>query len=725
MNNAFRITVLSACISAMFSPMPVDAQSQPQPASVEGTIDEIVVTAQRRKEKLQDVPVSVTALSPESLDSLNVVSVNSLQVAVPNILFLNVGSANTVTAYIRSIGTANAVFSQDPAIGLYVDDVYLTRSLGANRDFFDIERVEVLRGPQGTLYGSNSPAGAIKIITKKPDLDAGFQATVAATLGTYKERDLNVALNLPIEAGKTAVRLVVMSAQHDGYQKNLSDGTQGAANDTQSARLHLLTRINADWDVLLTADTTRARTIPTNGVSFFSASGVDLFTTPGFNKRDFFSEKKNRYDNVDNDGILGNVHGRIGNADFRSITAYRKLTEELNQDVDGLVADNFSAHQKLKNTQFTQEFNFGGDVGAVNWLVGTYYIKEKNDFLWDVDFLARLGLGFVVPAGNALEAKFQLFDQTKDSWSVFTQESWKATEQLTLTGGLRWTQESKDFHVTGYRKTAFADVGIPPGTPTPGFDIRASKTWSAPQWRAAADYKMSSDALAFASVSRGFRSGGYNGGARTIAEASGSPFEPEFVTTYELGAKSEWLNRKLRVNVTYFLNDYKDQQVAFLNTGGAFGTNTINSKIRGWEFETVFKPVKDLTLFANLGTLRGSTNSAATLFAPNPKFQYTIGFNYAQPIGGLVWSVGSNFFHTAKYDGSPLHDPLRVVPAYSNLGARIGMASMNGSWKLELIGNNLQDKYSPLFSFNIRPLSTQVRFPNDPRTVNLKLTYNY
>jgi len=721
MRSVFRVTVLSACIGAMFSSPQAMAQSA-QPTASDGSIPLIVVTAQKRKEKLQDVPLTVSALSPETLDTLNVVSVNSLQNAVPNIVFLNVGSANTVTAYIRGIGTANAAFSQDPGIGMYVDDIYLTRSLGANRDFFDIERVEVLRGPQGTLYGANSPAGAIKVVTNKPDLQAGFQASLSGMVGSYNERDLNVALNLPIKKDEMAARLVVMSAKHDGYQTNLRDGSKGDTNDSLSARGHLLSKINRDWDILLSADISRAKTKPKNGVSFWSATGVDLFTTPGFNRRDFYSET-NPYDNLDNQGITANLHGKLWGADFRSITAYRALEENMHQDVDATTLSRFYAHQILKNKQTTQEFNLSGQQGNLNWLIGAYFINEKNDFLWHVNFLQYLPLSVLTGAG--LLPGFQRFDQTKTSSSFFTQETYALSDRATLTGGLRWTQETKDFHVVGYSQTRYTEVGYPDGTPIPGFNIRQEKTWSSPQWRAAFDYKMTNDALGFASATRGFRSGGFNGGARSIAEAAGSPFNPEYVTTYEIGAKTEWLKRSLRFNVTYFDSRYTDQQVAFLNTAGSFGTSTVASKIKGWEFETLWKPIKSLTLFANLGTIDGHTNSTTVNFAPNPKHQSTVGFDFAQPAGGLVWSVGGSYFNTAEYDTSGDWAALRRVPAHSLLGGRIGVAGSGGKWKLELIGNNLKDDHWHLFSFNIPSLQTQVRFPNEPRTVNLKLTLNY
>ncbi|MCX7174665.1 MAG: TonB-dependent receptor [Proteobacteria bacterium] len=722
MRNAFRVTVLSACIGAMFSSVPAVAQTAQPTASDDASTDRIVVTAQKRKEKLQDVPISMTALNQEALDSLNITSVANLQSAIPNILINNALGQTNLLAFIRGIGTANPVFSQDPAVGIYVDDVYLARAIGANSDFFDMERVEVLRGPQGTLYGSNSPAGAIKIITRKPDLTSGLDATATVTAGNYNERGVMFATNLPIVKDTMAARLAVQTASHDGWQTNLANGNQAGTLDSASVRLHVLTKLNDKWDLLVTGDDSRAKVLPTGGVNFAAPGGVDLFTTPGFNKRDFYSEMPDPHDNTSHRALTANLHGQIAGADFRSISAYRTLEENLNADGDGTISAKFDNTQILHNKQWTQEFNLSGEQGQFNWLVGALFMREQTNFFWDVRILR------VVAPPLGLGPNYEIFDQTKNSWGLFTQDSWKVNDRLTLTGGLRWTQETKDFHVVGYAPTEVVYNRIPNGTPIPGFDIARQKTWSAPQWRLASDYRLTGDAMVFASAARGFRSGGYNGGARAIAEATAPPFNPEFVTTYELGAKTEWFNRRLRVNATYFQNHYKDQQVAFLagaGAGAAFGTSTIDANMRGWEFETSLTPTKELRVFANFSTMTGDTNSRTIAFVPNAKYQGTVGFNNLQPLGnGLSWFLGGNYFKTAAYDISTALDPLRRVAAHGSLGGRVGVQSDNGRWKAELIGSNLNNDYWSAFSFNI-PGLFQSRSPNAPRLISLKLTMNY
>lgn len=717
-----RLTLLASGIAALFASAPAVAQTvAAQEAKTEvQALERVEVTAQKRRERVQDIPVSVTALNEEALESLNIVNVATLQVAVPNILIGNPLGQGTILAFIRGIGTANPVFSQDPAVGIYVDDVYLTRALGANFDFFDLERVEVLRGPQGTLYGANSPGGAIRIVTAKPDLDEGFRVKGQAIFGNFKERGLNLAANVPLVDRQMAARLVVQSGSHEGYQTNLADGTKLGTRDFTSMRLHLLTKLSDDWALLLSANDFDNKVRPMQGVNFAGPGGTDLFTTPGFNKRDVFSEMKTVYDNVQSHGLTADLTGRLAGADFRSISAYRKLKFQINQDGDGRTVDTFSNSQFLENEQYTQEFNLGGQRGAVKWLAGAYLINEQTDFAWHVRIL-----GSVVNPPLGVAPSFQRYDQTKQSWALFTQNTWAVTDRMNLTGGLRWTDESKDFHVVGYTPSAVVDVGLPPGTPIPGFDIERKKSWSAAQWRLAADYKLTADALLFASASRGFRSGGFHGGARSIAEAVAAPFNPEFVTTYEVGAKTEWLARRLRLNATYFRNEYTDQQVALLATGGVFSTQTMDSSTHGWELESVWLPTAGLRLFANAGILRGSTNSAVYKFVPNAKYQYAAGFDYSQSAGaGRYWFVGSNYFRTAAYDISLFHDPLRRVPAHGDLGARLGLARDDGKWKVELVGSNLLNDYWPTFSFVIPPL-TSMRVPNTPRLVSLKLTLNH
>lgn len=711
-------TLLAVAIAAALSTSAVRAQDRPDAQLNE--VQVVVITAEKRLTRMQETPVTVTALTEEALAAANITSVAMLQNAVPNVLIGNPLGQGVLLAYIRGIGTANPVFSQDPAVSVYIDDVYLTRSLGANMDFFDIERVEVLRGPQGTLFGANSPAGAIRVSTIKPDLGEGFAMRGQAIFGSFNERGINLAANVPLIDNRLAARLVVQGGSRDGVQTNLADGSKAGTRDFSAVRLHLLGKVNDRWSVLLSANDFDNKVVPLSGVNFRAADGSDLFLIPGYDKRNFSSEMKVRYDNTQSSGVTVDVTGNLGWADFRSITARRKLGFEARSDGDATTNALFDNTQNLDNEQLTQEFNLSGQQGRWRWLLGAYAIDEKSDFAWHVRVL-----GSVVNPPLGVAPGFQVFDQHKKSWSVFTHQSVALTDRFTLSGALRWTTESKDFHVVGYTPTAVVDYGMPPGVPQAGFDLRQKKTWSAPQWRVAADQKFTRDVFGFASVSRGFRSGGFNGGARSIAEASAPAFNPEFVTTYELGLKTDWLARTLRLNATVFYSDYKDQQVAFLSDGVRFGTNTMNTKISGLELESVWQPTRGVRLFANASTLDGKTDSSTFHFVPNAKYQYAAGVDFNGQAGPVMnWFFGVNYFRTASYNVSTALDPMRQVDGYGNLGARAGLASSDGKWKLELVGANLLDDYWPVFSFNIPRLFT-VRTPNQPRTISLKLSFSH
>lgn len=701
-----------------------------QPAAVET----VIVTAQKRSEDIQTVPVSITALSAEDIADRNIVNVKNLMSSVPNVNIDEVtGAQAAVKFFMRGVGSDNPVFSSDPAVGVYYDDVYVARAIGAMFDLFDVERVEVLRGPQGTLYGNNSPGGALKIVTARPDLD-NLIVKGDASVGSYEQRDASLAVNLPIDDGKAAVRMALLTRNHDGYQKNLADGSKAGDQGLTSGRVRLLFEPNSNLEILLGADFAVSRDVPGAAVNFGGMIGgkfVDLFTQPGFDRRDFYSALPS-YEHMNSNGANANILWHLGWADLRSITGYRTLKYELLGDVDGTVPSKFEPHQRLNEKEFTQEFDLSGKAGNFNWLAGAFYMYERNDFLWDVKVFQNLGL----------PQNFQVYHQDTDNWAWFANGEWALTKKLTLSGGVRYTSETKDFSVKGYNTTQSVYQGMPSGTLVVGlnprtgivgpFDFDRSKTWGAWQWRGAANYQIADDLMGFASVSRGFRSGGFNGGARSIAEAVGDPFNPEFVTSYEGGVKSEWWDHRLRVNATYFYSDYSDIQLAVLSSGG-FGTVTANAKIQGLELETQLVPTDNLSIYGTLGTLHHKIDSTAYGLKYVPDYSFTLGAQYDIPLQGLGTAhIGAEVYRTDGYSASGALDPALNAPAWTDLSARIGFDTLDGHWKIELLARNLTNEYHLYNGFDLRagpppPLGylSTVRYPNDPRTFTFKVSFQY
>ena len=700
----------------------------------DSAIETVVVTAQKRSEDIQKVPIAVTALTGADLEARGIVDVKDLSSSIPNVNIDQVtGAQAAVKFFMRGVGSDNPVFSGDPAVGVYYDDVYVARAIGAMFDLFDVDRVEVLRGPQGTLYGNNSPGGALKIVTAKPDLDR-IIVKGDATVGSYNQRDGSLAVNLPIIDDKLGMRMVLTTRNHDGYQTNLATGAKAGDQGQTSGRIRLLAKPNSDLEILVGADFARARDVPGEAVNFGGYSNgqfVDLFTQPGFDKRDFYSALPS-YEHMDTAGGNANVLYHMGWADLRSITGYRSLRYELLGDVDGSIRSNFEPHQRLAESEITQELNLSGSAGPLKWLVGAFYMHERNDFLWDVKVFQSLGL----------PQTFQVYHQDTDNFALFTGEEWAVTKRLTLSGGLRYTAETKDFKVKGYNTTVSVYEGMPQGTLASGvdprtgltvpFDFDRKKTWDAWQWRAAANYNVTDDAMAYVSAARGFRSGGFNGGARTVAQALADPFEPEFVTTYEGGVKTDWWSHRLRVNATYFYSDYCNIQEAYLTNGG-FGTVTANATIQGLELETQLIPLEGLNIYGTLGTLSSHIDSTSNVLKYVPHYEFTLGFDYHFPF--TSWGdayFGATYYNTDKYSVTASVDPALMAQAWADVSAKIGFETNDGHWRFELSGKNLTDEYHIYNGFDLRvgpppPLGylSTVRYPNDPRTISFKVSFSY
>lgn len=708
-----------ACGSAFgqTSTQDTPASETKDPSQEEATgsqLQEVVVTAQKKRQRAQAVPITLQAFTPAALEERKIIDVSSLQSSTPGIVIAKVtGSASSLVAFIRGVGTGNPVPTGDPSVGIYVDGVYMGRQQSANANFFDAERVEVLKGPQGTLYGANSPAGAIKLETTKPKLDGQVSGKGELTVGTYRQMDGGIALNFPVKDNSIAARVVLATQNHDGYQTSVSSGIKADTLNNTLARLHLLTKFNSDWDLLLSGDNALTRLVPGQGVAFTNAALGGTTSNPA-QTRNFLSYT-NPYEKNDTGGLTANLHGTLGSADFRSISAYRKVRWEKGAlDPFGrLGTPGALGHEKLDQSQFTQEFNLGGEWARLSWLVGAFGMAEKVDYLNE----------------NITQKTFTTVHQDKTSFGLFTQESYKVTDQWTLTGGFRLTRESKNVTGAGFTasNSTIAAVGIPTGTPDVNYpSTNRSKTWTAPQWRLAADYRIDRDAMVFASAARGFKTGGFNGAAGSAA-AFIAEIKPEYATTYELGTKTDWMNRRLRANLTLFKTQYRDMQQSTVSTSvnGAtvFSVLTTNASIHGAELELEARPMDELKVYGNATKLSGDvTNNPNLHLRNNPKFQSTVGFQYTGTAReGTYWYGGANLFYTDKYFVDPANSPLVQVKAHEVLGASLGLASADDRWKIELSGQNLTNRYYWNGGFNA--FGTVWVAP--PRTVSMKLALNY
>ncbi|MCA8901796.1 MAG: TonB-dependent receptor, partial [Hyphomonas sp.] len=668
---------------ALAAALPGIAQEQDDDTARLGTI---TVTAERKAESIQDVPVAVTALDGAGLDARQIAEVQSLRTIVPNIVIEDVpGGGSSVKLFLRGVGTDNPVFSGDGAVGVYIDDVFIARAIGANFDLYDVDRVEVLRGPQGTLYGRNSSGGALKIQTADPVMnETSIKGELAA--GNLGQIEAKAAFNLPVVQDKLAARVSLFSSSHDPLQENIIDGSGAFDKNIQGGRAKLLWSAAPNVDVLLAADFVRERSLPGAAVSFrdedLNFDGIVDYPFNG-DLYDFYSAIDNPSQSVDNSGLSAHVNWVLANGmNFTSISAYRELDFGVRGDSDGTVVARFEPNQRLANQTFSQEFNLSGESDRFNWLGGLYYFQEQNDFLWDLTVFGNLGA----------PQNFQLFDQSTEAWAVFAQATFDLTEKLSLTGGLRYTEETKDFHADGYDKTGpdVSQGGTPTGTLAWTFDD--SKDFDNTSYRVSADYAFTDNILGYVSYSTGYRSGGFNGGARSLAQVSAAPFEDETVDTSEIGVKSDWANGRLRFNATYFSSDFKNLQEAALQ-GGGFSTVNSDAEISGLEIEASALVTENFRIGFQGGTLDSEIKQNGNRAKYTPELSYSLTADYNRPLanGGEFFASGSASYEDDYYQGVD-NDPVRIIPEHTVVDARVGYKLPGDQWEIELAAKNLFDE---------------------------------
>ena len=569
---------------------------------------EIVVTARRRAEALQDVPIAVTAYSGEQLEREGAIDITDIGDTTPNVtLEVSRGTNSTLTAFIRGIGQQDPVGGFEQGVGIYLDDVYLNRPQGAVLDIYDVERIEVLRGPQGTLYGRNTIGGAIKYVTRR--LSGRPELNARATVGTYGQLDGVLTVSYPIadmlRIGASGARLT-----RDGFGKNFTTDKDNYNKDVIAGRISA--EIGRDDSALLrlSADYTKDRSNERGGhrllPGLFSGAPVidDEFDTFGG-----LTEPKQK---VVSKGVA--AHGQIQLADgykLRSITAYRKDKSSTPIDFDALPSADVDVPGIYKNDQFSQEFQLEVEQGRLSGVLGAYYLNANADTTFDVRLFTTFN-GFSAFSDGHVDTK---------TWAAFGDFSYQFSDQLSASVGGRFTNDKR--HATVFRQsylgggsTVFGGLGIPFGNPTSDFE--GSRTDKAFTPRLSISFKPNDDHHIYASWSKGFKGGGFDprGQSKSALDLDGDgdtdaedifeymTFEPEKVSSFELGWKASMLDKRLYTTVALFRANYKDMQIpASTPCVDANGSNTFcgltsnagKAIIQGVEWEG------DARLFGNPG----------------------------------------------------------------------------------------------------------------------------
>ena len=711
----------------------VQAQEQ-QPAAAghqATTLDSIKVTARKREETLQDVPVAVTAFTPETLDKLNIKDIGDLGAQVPNLtIYAARGSTSTATAYIRGIGQADPLWGVDPGVGIYLDDIYIARPQGALLDVFDVDRIEVLRGPQGTLYGKNTIGGAIKYISRGlPQETSGF---ASVTVGNYNQLDVKAALGGEI-GGKDSglrARVAMASMNRDGFGENLLTGQEVSDKEINAARLQLGAYSQDDFDVQFAFDymddksgVRGAKMLAPNKNALVPVSGV----APLDDRYDIRSGMKN-INNTTMKGASATVNWRPGEDwAFKYVLAKRESDTETNIDFDTLPQKIADVRAFYSDSQVSQELQANYDGGGrARGVMGLYWFNGDA-------------------GGQVLNNFFNLsFGDTQgvvntSSIALYADWTFDLTERMKLDVGARYTDEDKHAvaYNIGYTNDSFTK---PNGVVAANFDKTVNFKNISP--KASLDYQFTPDIMGYVSASRGFKSGGYNIRANTTAvPRSGEPFDDEKVDSYEIGSKMAFLDQRAFLNLAYFYNKYEDIQLSVFTAlpgGGFFGdfTNAGKGTVQGVEVEYQFLPTRNWLISGNVAWLdaeydefmSGGVNIADTQYFTNaPEFSGALNVEYRTDLanGGNLSARVGYVYQSEVWPTTDLSPVIRQ-DGYGLLNAGV-IWKLNDAWSLSLQGTNLTDKEYRTTGYNLvsAGLGVLTGFYGAPRQYMLTARYNF
>lgn len=712
--------------------------------------EEVVVTARRREENLQRVPISITALNGADLEMRSVGDLSELSELVPNLDVSTGGGfgdqASEAAVFIRGVGQKDTAIFTDPGVGIYVDGVYLARMNGAVLDLLDVERLEVLRGPQGTLFGKNTNGGAIRLTTRRPG--RVFGGRLSATAGDLDRTDARLVLDLPL-GGQASASLALLTTNRDGFSRSLQTGQAFYDDHRDAGRLSLEWRPRGDLSLHFTADATREREAGANQIllslgpspllDFYNRALSDQGFTPlteAFVTGDFALSHSGVPSFMDGDYRGSHLTLAWNRSDLvvTSITGYRAFDTDSATDGDGSPVRAQERASVREHHQLSQELHLSGlGLGdRLRWQVGGLYFRERPRevsrvlILGDLFEALEAAPGPVYPppgtppflcnpgppppgvpcfggAGNPLNLAFFTGDGDVMSWdlrtesaALFAQATWSAGERLSVTAGGRWTRDEKRFDYRNVNGLEVVDS-----------DLENRGHWSDGSWRLDLAWQACRgparpELMAYASIARGFKSGGFNG--RPQQRQVLDPYDPETVLSYELGLKGEWLDRRLRANGAVFWSDYDDIHFsAILDVAGRpvlVTQNAGRAEIRGFELELEARPTRLLTLVLGVGHAGSEVVEidprvpvdlgTDTVLPRTPEWSVSLSLQQAVPLGGRGSLVARADYSTkSEVFNDVANTPGIAQQGYGLLNARLHYALPSGRWEVALFGTNL------------------------------------
>ncbi len=712
--NMARIGIAGITALTIFSGAAREAVADTVPAK-SGTVEEVTVTAQRRSENLQKSPVAISAFTPRTLDERQIANVRDAAAQIPGIMIqTTTGVSNAARIFLRGVGQDNAGLLFDPAVGVYVDGVYYPRIMGAFFDFFDIDRLEVLRGPQGTLYGRNTSGGAIKIETKRPTMD--FTGAGDITYGSFNRLDLRGYVSGKLIDGVLAGSLSAISRERDGITTDPNYDRKLNNKDYQAVRGKLLFTPTAKFEATLGVDYIIDRSDPFVGSQITTLPGV-VNPEATLNRDYFSSELRGRQEQkLVTYGVTLNAKYDLDPVTINSITGYRFMRSEVVIPIAYVATgvatgSSFDVHDDV----FSQELNATYESRRVKGVVGAYYFKED---------------------GRDFEYQFAPFSnryRTNTAYAVYGQGSFEIIDNVNLIGGLRYTTETADYGQFFYTSTFLK-------TPQLGF----SRKFSASTPKAGIEWQATPDILAYFTFTKGFKGGGWNALNPSAIFPNPLSYAPEKVNSYEAGVKFQGFNNRLRANVALFQADYTGMQLPVFVPGtlSSYTSNAAGAQVKGIEFEPTWYVTDSVQIYGNLAITDGKYTSAFPCTDAfnvlqdcsnrKPKgiipTKYLIGVSFTPELAVPgQWRFNADLGHNDKYFNNVANSPLVATRDLNLVNLSVAYTTSDNHWTFSAEGKNVTDQryYGTALQLGNAVSPSVTIYPNDPATWAFRVKYQF
>ena len=722
-------------------------------------IEEIIVTAQKREQSAQDVPIAITAMSEELLSS-TIRDISDITGYAPNVVIGSEGRRPGGTdIQIRGISAAATTDnSYDSPIAINVDGIYLGTSAGSLLDNFDMERIEILRGPQGTLFGKNTVGGVVNVIRTRPTGEAGGK--IQATFGEDGRQEFRAVVNTKL-SDTIAAKFFATSVQSDGWIPNKTIGGNNGEEDYQAFGATFLFTPNEKFEALLTIETMDDQSaLQAYNQNFNVAPGVIPPPPPGPNQTDFsggllscaiypdscrtspnqlpYAENDTQHDaSVETDAITLNMKYELNDSlTLTYIMGHRDVKEDRIYDYDGSSAPFITIERWNEYDQTSHEIRLDGSYDNVQFTAGLYMFEKEFEqdwatggTFWGVLFGAALSAPGQWEACQAFDGRYSVqcdvtipaypengtlyqilyATQKTESIAAYAQADWSVTDRLILTTGVRWTEEEKHF-IGGQAYLAAHDIG---GGRNFADYADLENTWDNTSVKVGLTYDLNSDSIVYASYTEGFHSGGYYAVVQNTSNMRQNAYDPEFSESIEIGYKALLMNKRVQLNLNYFLNDFMNkqeestQQDPTTKTVASFWSNVANAEYEGFELDAQILVNQYFRMFFNYGTLDATYEGFVTdidesdgviklenadFLTPRfaPEESYGIGGTLSIPAGQGTVDVFAKFSRIGEFETNLLNSDLGRAPETDNVNASIGYYQDN--WSIVAYGQNLTDE---------------------------------